>query len=527
MKKEYRVAVEVKGDGMGMNNKEEKAGNELFLSKLLAFDKICIQCHDNPDPDAIASSFALYYFFKKYNKDVRMIYGGRNKITKANLRLMIRELEIPIEHVTELPECDILVTTDCQYGSGNVTSFEAPMVAMIDHHQCGILQNQWSYIRSNLASCSTVVWELMRQLNVDVNEDERVSTALYYGLYCDSGQFEELYHPLDKDMRDSLSRNDSLLFQLYNTNLSIEELEIASKALSDQEYYNNHHFSICETEPCDPNILGIISDFIIQVQEVDFCVAFNQNPGGYKISVRSCTREVKANELAQAICEGMGNGGGHLTKAGGFIAKQSYEERYGNRTMKQAMAEIVKDYYDSYEIIEAQTYDMDTSDMGLYQKLPVKVGYVVAREFLQERTPILVRTLEGDVDLIVTDDLYLMIGIEGEVYPINEEKFERSYLPVDGEAEFNMEYEPTVRDNVFGHVYQLIKYMKACVNTGEVRIYAKQLERNVKVFTAWDKNKYYRGQIGDFIVVREDDPHDIYVVQKDIFYRTYAECEKE
>lgn len=30
-------------------------------------------------------------------------------------------------------------------------------------------------------------------------------------------------------------------------------------------------------------------------------------------------------------------------------------------------------------------------------------------------TPILVRTLEGDVDLIVSKDLYFMIGIEGEV----------------------------------------------------------------------------------------------------------------
>ena len=33
-----------------------------------------------------------------------------------------------------------------------------------------------------------------------------------------------------------------------------------------------------------------------------------------------------------------------------------------------------------------------------------------------------VRTLEGDVDVIVKEGLYLMIGLEGEVYPIREEK---------------------------------------------------------------------------------------------------------
>lgn len=526
MSKDYRVAVEVKGEGLDMDGDLNKESNELFLNKLLAFNRICIQGHDNPDPDAIASSFALYLFFKKYNKDVRIIYSGRNEISKANLLIMIEEFKIPIEYVTECPECDLLITVDCQYGSGNVTKLDAPQVAIIDHHQCGMVQNQWSYIRSNLASCSTVVWELMRQMGMDANDEDYLPTALYYGLYCDSSQFEELYHPLDKDMRDSLIRDDSVLFQLYNTNLSIEELNIASTALSHQDYYDNHRFAVCEVAPCDPNILGIISDFIIQVQEVDFCVVFNQNPGGYKISVRSCTREVKANELAQAVCEGMGNGGGHLTKAGGFIAKNSYEEKYGDQGMKQVMGQLVKNYYESYELIEAETYDMDTSDMKMYQKKPVKVGYVMAREFLQEKTPIMVRTLEGDVDLVVTKDLYFMIGIEGEVYPINEEKFNRSYERVEGDPELTMEYEPTVRDNIYGYIYELVKHMKACITTGDVKIYAKQLTRNVKVFTAWDKKKYYRGLVGDYIVVRSDDPHDIYVVREDIFYKTYELCEE-
>ena len=34
------------------------------LSELLHYDKIVIQCHDNPDPDTIASGYALYYYFK-------------------------------------------------------------------------------------------------------------------------------------------------------------------------------------------------------------------------------------------------------------------------------------------------------------------------------------------------------------------------------------------------------------------------------------------------------------------------------
>ena len=63
--------------------------------------------------------------------------------------------------------------------------------------------------------------------------------------------------------------------------------------------------------------------------------------------------------------------------------------------------------------------------------------------------------------------------------------------------------------------------MKPCVSTGVSKIYAKKLTTCVKVFTAWDKDRYYRGEIGDYLAVREDDMHDIYVIRGHIFDKTY------
>ena len=230
---------------------------------------------------------------------------------------------------------------------------------------------------------------------------------------------------------------------------------------------------------------------------------------------------MKANELASALCEGLGNGGGHLRKAGGFISSDTFEKIYPDRRMADVLEERIREYYDSYEIIYAARYTMDTTEMERYVKKPVLVGYAKATDFLKEGTPILVRTLEGDVDLIVEKGLYLMIGIEGEVYPIHQEKFERSYRPAEGTPDMDTDYAPTIRDNIYGTTYQLVDCMKPCVSTGKTVIYAKKLTKNVKVFTAWDKEKYYRGVAGDYIVVREDDAHDIYVVRGDIFLKTY------
>ena len=522
MKDEYRIVLEI-DDG------DHEKMNDIYLQKkqfLRKFDHcrmICIQCHDNPDADALASGYALYCYFLDRGIKPRLIYSGKNRITKPNLLLMLRELEIPLEYVRELPECDTLLTVDCQYGSGNVTKFPAERVAIIDHHQYGMVQNEYHYIRSNLGSCATVVWDLLNSREYPVNQNLKLSTALYYGLYSDTNQFQEMFHPLDRDMKDSLQKDEVLLFQLMNTNLSLEEMNIASVALTKQRYCEEYKFSIITSEECDPNILGIISDFAIQVQEIDTCVVFNPNPSGYKLSIRSCVRETKANELAEYLCEGLGNGGGHPTKAGGFIAGKLYQERYGEREFADVLYERTKQYYLDFDIIYAQTCKIDISQFRRYRKKNVIVGMVVASDFIKIGTPILVRTLEGDVNLVVHEDLYLMIGIEGEVYPISRETFEKSYRMVEGEPYMKIEYAPTVRDNIYGDVYQLMQYMKTCMATGEVLIYARKLKKNVKVFTMWDDTKYYRGVAGDYLVVREDDFHDIYVVREDIFYDTYEE----
>ena len=40
------------------------------LRELLEFNQIIVQCHDNPDADAIASGYALFRYLKDNGKDV-------------------------------------------------------------------------------------------------------------------------------------------------------------------------------------------------------------------------------------------------------------------------------------------------------------------------------------------------------------------------------------------------------------------------------------------------------------------------
>ena len=70
---------------------------------------------------------------------------------------------------------------------------------------------------------------------------------------------------------------------------------------------------------------------------------------------------------------------------------------------------------------------------------------------------------------------------------------------------------------------KLIDHAKVCIASGGAHIHAKELTVRVKVFTAWDAEKYMLGKPGDYLAVRCDDKHDIYVVERDIFFKTYEE----
>lgn len=49
----------------------------------------------------------------------------------------------------------------------------------------------------------------------------------------------------------------------------------------------------------------------------------------------------------------------------------------------------------------------------------------------------------------------------------------------------------------------------------------KKLENRANVFTTWDREKYMRGNKGDYLACRKDDLQDVHIIGKDIFAKTY------
>lgn len=494
----------------------------MILKDLEQFNSITIQAHDNPDPDALASAYGLYKYFSSKGKDVEIVYSGRNKIQKANLILLIQQCEIPVKYVNDYSykTKELLITVDCQYGEGNVTNLKADHVAIIDHHQ-GLGVAEYVEICPYLGSCSTLVWSLISKENYDIKSDILLGTAFYYGLMTDTSGFMELSHPLDRDLMDGVEYSKALIKTFSNSNISLEELEIAGQALLHYEFKPNYNCSIIKAKPCDPNILGFINDLALQVDEIKVSIVYNEVISGYKLSVRSCTIEVKANELADYITDGIGSGGGHTEKAGGYIDASMFKKKYGDISIDKYLNDRIKDYYENSKIIYAKDYHMNTEGMNKYIKKKIHFGYVDLSEFVDMGTNITVRTLEGDIDIKVDGSFYIMIGLKGEVYPITKEKFDINYETLDEKYAFDGAYEPSVHDSYNGVVINLVEHARTCVNSGRNIVFARELENMVKIFTKWDVEKYYLGKPGDFIVCKTDDDSDVYIVERDVFFKTY------
>lgn len=496
------------------------------LKKFEKYNDIVVQCHDNPDADAIASGYALYSFFKKKGKNVRFIYSGRFEIQKSNLVLMTESLEIPIEYVKELDMPELLITVDCQYGESNVTRFDAKEIAVIDHHQVSGTLPEMSDVRSGYGACSTIMWDLLAKEGIDINEDEELATALYYGLFTDTNGFSELHHPADKDLRDTAIVKQSLITLFRNCNLSMDELRIAGSALKRAVTVEEYKYALVEADPCDPNILGIISDMLLEVDSVETCLVYSVLEFGVKISVRSCVATVQANELAGYIADGLGGGGGHLIKAGGFLKKDLIEKsgiQYNTDAIREMLVARMDSYFKDSIILYAGEHIEDVNKLKKYVKKKVKVGYVHSTDLAPAGTKIVVRTLEGDVDITTDEDTYIIIGVKGEIYPSKKDKFEKGYEYLDEPYDFEGEYPPAVLASATGDRIEILPFAKSCTANGGSTIYARELTKRTKVFTSWDTEKYYLGRPGDYLATRTDDIKDIYIIAREIFYMTYGE----
>ncbi|MDE7436339.1 MAG: DHH family phosphoesterase [Lachnospiraceae bacterium] len=307
----------------------------LQLVELLKGHKTYIQTHNFPDPDAVASAFALQNFLKQHGILTDICYDGR--IEKLSTRKMLTVFGIEAKSREEIEnimrEEDYIIMVDSQKYNANITDFIGDEVACIDHHPT-MIECAYAYkdVR-RVGACATIIAEYFRQ--TDTPMDSVVAAALAYGIKMDTADFIRGATDLDVDMFAYVYRIADVqkLVTMYTNVMEFSDLKAYGAAIDSIQVYQNVGFAAIPFD-CPDALIAIISDFILSLDVVDISIIYAVRSDGIKFSMRSALLEVDAGNVIDKALQGYGNGGGHPSMAGGFIPKENVERLAVNRDYK-------------------------------------------------------------------------------------------------------------------------------------------------------------------------------------------------
>lgn len=289
-------------------------------------EHVYIQTHNFPDPDAIASAYGLQRLLAHRGVKSTICYKGKiDRYSTAKLHELMEIEFINIDEIEmKLSDEDEVILVDAQKGNSNIINMTGDEIICIDHHPYNDkFQYRFRDIRPEVGACATMIAQYFFENEVPM--DEKIATALTYGIRIDTNNLNRGVSKLDFEMIYRMYDlcDYETIHMLENSNLCFDDLVAYSKAISSIEVYDNVSFA--DTGEACP-VIANISDFMLALKEVAFSVVYSRNEGGIKLSVRSEKSTLDAGKITGKALEGIGNGGGHAEMAGGFVPFEGSEQ---------------------------------------------------------------------------------------------------------------------------------------------------------------------------------------------------------
>jgi nanoRNase/pAp phosphatase (c-di-AMP/oligoRNAs hydrolase) len=281
--------------------------------------RIYIQTHNFPDHDAVASAAALQYLLDKSGIPSRILYDG--EIQRDSLKAMVQALEIRIDHHSRhhLSASDCIIIVDGCKGNKNVTDLPGTEIAVLDHHRVTSPEDvAFQDIRPELGACSTLIFLYLQELAIPISVN--IATALMIGINMDTAQLTREVSEADINAHSGLFplANDRLVNSILRNYIQVKDLAFYRQAIDNLHISQTMGFCYFP-EGCNQNLLGILGDFFLALQELDFVVLCARNNDRINVSLRNENPAWNAAEVIRRALSGIGFGGGHKEMAGGII----------------------------------------------------------------------------------------------------------------------------------------------------------------------------------------------------------------
>jgi len=286
-----------------------------------ALSPFLILTHNFPDPDAIASAYALHYLAEKaFGISSRIAYRG--VIGRAENRNMVSLLHLPYMpfQAGDLKKFQHVALVDTQPGFKNNgfppqrratlvidqhTSLSPPLadLAIVDEG-CG-------------ATCVIVAQALLLS---GLKIPERLATALAYGIITDT---QNLYRATRPDVIQTylsiLPRaNIRWLSRIQNPSRTKNVFVTLGRGM--QQAQVCQRLVVAHLGPVDsPDLVALVADFLLSYQPVKWALGTGRYKGHLYLSLRTDQTTVPAERVIRAMVPNPKDAGGHDRIAGGSV----------------------------------------------------------------------------------------------------------------------------------------------------------------------------------------------------------------
>lgn len=282
---------------------------------------LLILTHDYPDPDALASAFALEYIAERiYKIRSRIVYGGI--IGRKENRAMVEILKVPVHKLkpNDLKKHSKVALIDTQPAFEN-NSFPKNRRAtlVVDQHPSDNKPlADLAIVNTECGATSVILAECLLQLKIEI--PVKLATALVYGILSDTLNLYRCHHPeVVRTYFDVLARADlRALARIQNPERSRAFFTTLNRGVRRARARRGLIFSHLNVVQ-NPDIVAQVTEFLLTYKGTNWSLCTGRYKGRLHVSLRSSKQNAQAGEVLRDIFPKRKQAGGHDVIAGGSL----------------------------------------------------------------------------------------------------------------------------------------------------------------------------------------------------------------
>jgi nanoRNase/pAp phosphatase (c-di-AMP/oligoRNAs hydrolase) len=296
---------------------------ETLREMLVDATELDVVCHNNPDPDCLASALALGRIAAAAGIDERHIFYSGD-ISHQQNRAFVNLLDIDLTQfdpavIEDRPADSLLAFVDHSIPGRNNRVPEGTQVdIVIDHHPAEDIDARFVDHREEIGAAATILTEYVRDLDIEL--DSTLATALLFAIRRETLEFlrgvTRAEYGAAEFLHDHTDR--ALLRQLSSPSVTGKTLDAIATAIQNRKKSGAVLIShIGRTSERDA--LPQAADYLAALEGVETVFVFGIIHDSIHISGRSPDPRIHAGDVLEAAFDEVGSAGGHHDVAGGEI----------------------------------------------------------------------------------------------------------------------------------------------------------------------------------------------------------------